>query len=124
MKSKLIDKLKRYGAIGLIALSSCASIEKTPVNEQIGKYLFGHLTTQGVILGYDTDNDNIEDTRLFYQLFNISSEGTLHFQLYGISEDKNRNSIFEENEFRFIEEKEHDVKNSGNIFQKYVTLNN
>jgi len=139
MRNKLIDKLiMLLGATGLISLVSCATIEaprkileiqkEIPFSEQIGNYLFGYLDQEGVTLGYDTDRNGIEDTRLHYTLVGIDEKGIFHFQLYGISKDKNRNGKFEEGEFEFINvEKEYApfniIKYRKNLELDYIKLN-
>ncbi len=110
---KLIDKLKKYGKIGLISLIvGCSSIpqelppekfeepqsKELSFEAQYGKLMWIGLKGNYLEIGFDRDDDGFEDLRLIYEIIGMTKEDTGYFKLIKRLDDKNRNGFFEESE--------------------------
>jgi hypothetical protein len=96
-------KLKNILLTGIISLSLLSCSTSKNFLREYGKRVI--LKRYGAIITacYDTDNDNYEDIRYYYQIEEIK-ENTLYMTLVGIQQDKNKNRIFEDDEFIWIKQ--------------------
>jgi hypothetical protein len=104
---KLINKLKTWGAIGLISLASCApSFKETNFEKQYGNLLMIEMKGPCVFMMYDKNRDGEKDLLLIYDMLGKEDE-KFYLRLAEIWNDSNENGTFEESEKRKLLEKEY-----------------
>ncbi len=102
---KLINKLKKWGTIGLIALASCApSFKETNFEKQYGNLLAIEMKGPCVFMTYDKNRDGEKDLLLIYDMLG-GEDGKFYLRLVEIWNDSNENGTFEENEKKKLLEK-------------------
>ncbi len=122
MKSKLINKLKTLGFAGFLALNGCVSApQQLSFKEQYGERLIMQKDKNYLLLGYDRDNDSIEDLRLFYEIVG-SNKGINSFELREIWDDVNRNGVFEDEEITILTESKYQpiLEKDNPIFENLI----
>ncbi len=74
---------------------------KTLPNITEYRILFTYPAGPFLVTEYDTDNDNIGDIRFFNLPIGVNDRGSIIWEHMATQEDKNRNHLYEENEFTY-----------------------
>ena len=93
--------IKELGLAAILLLNSCISSPKSSFESQYGKMLYIQANGNLVGMGYDTDNDEIEDLRLIYEIVGSDNNFT-YLELREKWDDKNRDGFFDNDEIEKI----------------------
>lgn len=93
-------KLKNILLTGLLGLTiGCTSTKGIRTEMYDPVFIWVSKDENVFTLGYDTDKDNYEDTIFYYTCVGGDDEQVIFGKLLAIQVDRNRNHIFEKDEF-------------------------
>ncbi len=114
MKNKMKRTLLTILA-GLLSVNLSAELPKVNQEDMHWVIVGNNLSSPSIITGYDTDGDEMEDTRFHYLLYPLPN-GVMQSILTSYGVDLNRDKFFTEDEwFSYVPNKKRNENNKRQI---------